>query len=192
MIISEGRGAIRGLLLFAHRTFAGRHAMTIVSDIEILKRQEGALRFEGFTEEDAWTLGSMMREKAVVRNLPIVIDIRACDRQLFFCALPGTTPDNANWVRRKINVVTRYHKSSYRVGRELAASGTQLDEARGVLPIDHAPHGGCFPIHINGTGVAGTITVSGLPQREDHRFVTECLGEFLRVDLATMELGADT
>jgi uncharacterized protein (UPF0303 family) len=85
----------------------------------------------------------------------------------------------------------RYHKSSYRVGRELAASGTQLDEARGVLPIDHAPHGGCFPIHIEGTGVVGTITVSGLPQREDHRFVTECLCEFLHADPSALDIGAE-
>lgn len=165
--------------------------MAIADDIEILKRQEAALRFSAFSEADAWALGSAMRDKAVERELAIVIDIRACDRQLFFCALPGTTPDNSNWVRRKINVVMRYHKSSYRVGRELAASGAQLDEARGVLPIDHAPHGGCFPIHIEGTGVVGTITVSGLPQREDHRFVTECLCAFLHADPAALDIGAE-
>ena len=69
----------------------------------------------------------------------------------------------------------RLHKCSYRAGREIALSGQALDETRGVNPIDVAPHGGCFPLHIIGTGVVGTITVSGIPQRDDHNFVVECL-----------------
>lgn len=156
--------------------------MTIENDIEILKRQEEVLRFDALSEDDAWTLGSLMRERAVAKSLPLVIDIRVTGRQLFYTALPGTTPDNPDWVRRKINVVTRYHMSSYRKGRELAASGAELDEGRGVLPIDMAPHGGCFPIHIRGTGIGGTVTVSGIPQRQDHGFVVECLCEYLGVD----------
>lgn len=165
--------------------------MTIADDIEILKRQEEALRFDGFSEDDAWVLGSMMRQRAADRGLPLVIDIRIAGRPLFYTALPGTTPDNPEWVRRKINVVMRYHKCSYRVGRELAASGTQLDETRGVAPVDVAPHGGCFPIHLKGTGVVGTVTVSGVPQREDHRFVFECLCEYLGVDPAALALGPE-
>ena len=165
--------------------------MTIADDIEILKRQEEALRFDSFSEDDAWALGSMMRQRAADKGLPLVIDIRIAGRPLFYTALPGTTPDNPEWVRRKINVVMRYHKCSYRVGRELAVSGTQLDETRGVAPVDVAPHGGCFPIHLKGTGVVGTVTVSGVPQREDHRFVFECLCEYLGVDPATLALGPE-
>jgi uncharacterized protein (UPF0303 family) len=166
--------------------------MTIADDIEILKRQEEALRFDGFSEDDAWALGSMMRQRAADKGLPLVIDIRVAGRPLFYTALPGTTPDNPEWVRRKINVVMRYHKCSYRAGRELAASGGQLDEARGVAPIDVAPHGGCFPIHVKGTGVVGTVTVSGVPQREDHRCVFECLCDYLGVDPAPIALGPES
>ncbi|MAY61210.1 MAG: hypothetical protein CML29_03280 [Rhizobiales bacterium] len=156
--------------------------MTFANDIEILKRQEETLRFDAFSEEDAWTLGSLMRKRAVEKGLPLVIDIRIAGRALFYTALPGTAPDNPDWVRRKINVVMRYHVSSYRKGRELAASGSVLDEDRGVLPVDMAPHGGCFPIHLKGTGIVGTVTVSGIPQREDHGFVVACLCEYLGVD----------
>ena len=162
--------------------------MTIAKDIEILKRQEDALRFSAFSDNDAWSLGSLMRQRAAEDGLPLVIDIRVAGRPLFYAALPGTAPDNADWVRRKINVVMRYHKCSYRVSREVAESGAPLDEARGVLPVDHAPHGGCFPIHIEGTGVVGTVTVSGIPQREDHRFVFECLCAFLGIDPAPLAL----
>ena len=166
--------------------------MSLESDIERLKLQEQKLRFSKLDEADAWALGSMMREKAVAKKLPLVIDIQVAGRPLFYTALAGTTPDNPNWVRRKMNVVMRYHKCSYRAGRELALNGQALDETRGVLPIDHAAHGGCFPIHIIGTGIVGTVTVSGIPQREDHNFVAECLSEYLGVAYSEIALGAES
>ena len=166
--------------------------MSLESDIERLKLQEQKLQFSKLDEADAWVLGSLMREKAVAKKLPLVIDIQVAGRPLFYTALPGTTPDNANWVRRKINVVMRYHKCSYHAGRELVLNGQALDETRGVLPIDHAAHGGCFPIHIIGTGIVGTVTVSGIPQREDHNFVAESLSQYLGVDYAAIALQAET
>lgn len=155
--------------------------MTLDSDIARLKTQEERLQFDSFDEADAWRLGQAMRGLAEERGLPLVIDIRVAGRQLFHTALAGTTPDNGEWVRRKINVVMRFHRSSYLVGRETARKGEPLDEKRGVLPVDHAPHGGCFPIRIRNTGVVGTITVSGIPQRQDHGFVVECLCRYLGV-----------
>ncbi|MAS04096.1 MAG: hypothetical protein CL534_05305 [Ahrensia sp.] len=165
--------------------------MTIAEDIETLKRQEEALRFDHMSDEDAWALGSLMRSRAAEKGLPLVIDIRVAGRPLFYAALPGTTPDNPEWVRRKINVVMRYHKCSYRAGREIAAGSMPLDESRGVEPIEMAPHGGSFPIHIRGTGIVGTVTVSGIPQREDHRFVFECLCAHLGVDPEPLALGPE-
>jgi uncharacterized protein (UPF0303 family) len=144
-------------------------------DLRQLALQEERLRFAKFTEETAWELGTKLRALAGTRKLPIVIDIRLTNRQLFYSALAGSTPDNPDWVRRKSNVVFRYHKSSYRVGRELAAKKGTLDEHRGVSPLDYAPHGGSFPIHVERAGIIGAITVSGLPQREDHNLVVEVL-----------------
>lgn len=160
--------------------------MTIETDIAQLKRQEELLQFDSFDEAVAWKLGSAMRGLAEKRKLPLVIDIQLAGRQLFFTALAGTSPDNAEWVRRKINVVMRYHRNSYLVGRELKLKGEALNEALGAAPIDYAPHGGCFPIRIRGSGVVGTITVSGIPQRQDHAFVAECLA--LHLGLAYKEL----
>ena len=165
--------------------------MSLESDIAGLKRQQEMLQFAQFDEEDAWQLGSAMRSKAAREKHPFVIDIRVAGRKLFFAALPGSAPENETWVQRKINVVMRQHKSSYLVGRELAKSGKTLDESQGVLPIDYAPHGGCFPIIIKNVGVVGTITVSGIPQREDHNFVVECIAAYLNIDLATVALAAE-
>ncbi|MGB8316254.1 MAG: heme-degrading domain-containing protein [Aestuariivirga sp.] len=162
--------------------------MSLADDLTRIKLQEERLCFAKFDEADAWKLGTSMRDAALAKKLTLVIDIRIAGRPLFYVALPGTSPDNAEWVRRKINVVMRLHKCSYRVSRETAQSGQALDELRGVNPIDVAPHGGCFPIHLTGTGIVGTVTVSGIPQREDHNFVVEALCQFLGVEHAGVAL----
>lgn len=144
-----------------------------------LEAQEERLVFERFDNDDAWRLGSAMVAEATQRRLPVTVDIRRHGHQLFHAALPGTTPDNDAWIDRKVNVVNRFAAASYLVGRRLEASGTTLDEALGVEPLRYAAHGGAFPIRIRDVGVVGTITVSGLPQADDHAFVTELIGAYL-------------
>ena len=86
----------------------------------------------------------------------------------------------------------RFHKSSYRVGREYALKGNKFDESRGISQIDFADAGGSFPIHLIGTGVVGAVTVSGIPQRDDHNFVTEGIAKFLGVDFSPLKLEPET
>ena len=166
--------------------------MSLESDIAQIARQETQLRFRQFDEAGAWALGSRMRDEAEIRKLPFVIDIRIGNRPLFYVALAGSTPENPDWVRRKVNTVMRFHKSSYRVGREYELLGKPFDVARGMAPIDYAPAGGGFPLHIIGTGVIGAITVSGVPQREDHGFVVEMICAHLGQDYAPLVLGPET
>jgi uncharacterized protein (UPF0303 family) len=166
--------------------------MGIDKDIAQIARQEEELRFDRFGEAEAWALGSLMRQVAEERKLPFVIDIRIGDRPLFYTALSGSTPENPDWVRRKVNTVYRFHKSSYRVGREHQLQRKAFDATRGIDPMDYAPAGGGFPIHLKGTGVIGAVTVSGVPQREDHGFVVEMLCRFLGVEHAMLALGPET
>ena len=152
--------------------------MPIEDDISAIAVQESTLILPGFTPEIAWQIGTTLRNLAIERQLPIVIDVRrfgSPHQQLFYCALAGTTPDNQRWVARKINVVARFHKSSYHVGRLLEQSGLTFS-ARYDLPVeDYATHGGSFPIKVPEAGIVGAVTVSGLPQREDHNLVVEAL-----------------
>ena len=167
-------------------------ALSLESDIAQIARQETQLRFRQFDEAGAWALGCRMRDEAEARKQPFVIDIRIGNRPLFYVALAGSTAENPDWIRRKVNTVMRFHKSSYRVGREYELQGKTFDAARGLEPIDFASAGGGFPIHILGTGVVGTVTVSGVPQREDHGFVVEMICAHLGQDYAPLALGPET
>jgi uncharacterized protein (UPF0303 family) len=152
-------------------------------DLERIGRQERELQWTSFNEEDAWQLGSTLRELGVERQLSIVIDIRRfgphlgnhAGAPLFYAALHGTSPDNAEWARRKANIVARLYRSSYAIGLALKARNTTVQEKYGLPATDYASHGGAFPITLAGTGVVGSVTVSGLPQRDDHELVVEAL-----------------
>ncbi len=165
--------------------------MSITDDLLKIAEQEQTLRFAKFNEADSWALGAQMKNAAEAKSLPLVIDIRIGQRQMFFAALPGTTSDNSEWVRRKANSVLRFHKSTYRLNREAAQSGQPFGESRGVDLMDYINAGGGFPIHIVGTGVVGAVTVSGIPQRDDHGFVVEQLCNYLKKDHGKLELGPE-
>jgi uncharacterized protein (UPF0303 family) len=120
--------------------------------------------------------------------LPFVIDIRLGARQLFHTALPGTSLDNAEWVKRKVRTVRRFERSSYRVGREHEKKNIVFAAVRGINPMKYALAGGGFPIHLAGSGVVGTVAVSGMPQRQDHEYIVECLCRHLDVDYEKLAL----
>ncbi|MGI5244549.1 heme-degrading domain-containing protein [Dactylosporangium sp. CA-139066] len=144
-----------------------------------LEAQEARLVFDRFDNDDAWALGCRLVDVARERDLAITIDVRRGGQQLFHAARPGTAPDNDRWIERKIRVVERLHASSYLVGRRLAAKGRTFDADYGVDPADYATHGGAFPIRVRNVGVVGVVTVSGLPQADDHALVVEVLERFL-------------
>jgi uncharacterized protein (UPF0303 family) len=144
-----------------------------------LAREEEQLQFSAFSNSDALALGLKLVQRARDTGKAVTVDIARNGQQLFHHAMEGTTPDNANWVRRKNNVVQRYGRSSWRVGTQYRAKGKTFEADSGADPADFAAHGGAFPLTLRGTGVVGTITVSGLPQQEDHALVTSVLREFL-------------
>jgi uncharacterized protein (UPF0303 family) len=159
--------------------------MSTADDLAFIIHQEKSLLFPSFDNDTAWRLGNRLRDLAVTRGYALVIDIRRFgnpSQQLFYTALPGTTPDNARWVQRKSNVVARFHRSSYQVGRYLEQSKITFSERYSLPDADYAAHGGSFPIHVAGTGIIGSATVSGLPQREDHNLVVEAICLELNLD----------
>lgn len=161
--------------------------MDLPSDLTRIALQERQLIFPVFDEDAAWQIGNRLRALALERSHSIVIDLRRPAQPLFYTALPGTTPDNAEWIRRKTNVVFRFHRSSYAVGLHLQHKQSSL-EARGLPAADYADHGGSFPIRVQNAGLVAAVTVSGLDQRADHELVVEALCAELRQDYAALRL----
>jgi uncharacterized protein (UPF0303 family) len=147
--------------------------------LETLQRHEQELQFTEFSNETALALGLMLVEAAKREHKTITIDICRNGQQLFHCAMAGTSADNDVWIRRKNNVVNRYGHSSFFVGTDFRARGKNFDVDARLDPDLYAAHGGAFPIIIREVGVIGTITVSGLPQAEDHEFVVAQIRAFL-------------
>lgn len=144
-----------------------------------LLQQEQELQFTTFNEEVAWKLGSQLVETAQTRSLPVTVDITRGIHQVFHAALRGTSADNDEWIKRKVRTVYRFGHSSFYMGQLLKSKGKTIEQSYLVSESEYAPHGGCFPIIVRDTGVVGTITVSGLPQEEDHRLVVEALTNYL-------------
>jgi len=147
--------------------------------LQALELEEEQLQFAAFSNADALRLGLAIVERARANDKAVTVDITRNGHQLFHHAMDGTSPDNANWVRRKNNVVQRFGRSSWHVGTSYRSKGKTFEADSGLDAADFAAHGGAFPLAIRGTGVIGTITVSGLPQQEDHELVTSVLRAYL-------------
>ncbi|MFD7621164.1 heme-degrading domain-containing protein [Streptomyces sp. NPDC059802] len=146
--------------------------------ISELIAQERRLTLPRFGYDDAYALGGLLVSMARKRHAPVAIDIRRGAQQMFHAALPGSSADNDAWIDRKRKVVERYGESSYLVGTRFRAKGTTFDDSSRLNPSVYAAHGGSFPIAVEGAGVIGSVTVSGLPQAEDHAMVVEALEQF--------------
>jgi uncharacterized protein (UPF0303 family) len=164
--------------------------MSVEDDIAKIAEQEATLVFPSFDEATAFTIGVAVRERGLKDNLPIVVDIRTWDRPLFYAALPGSTADNANWARRKRNVVQNFLKSTYRMVLEQQRPDRTFKPGAGLDGSDYVLAGGGFPVKVKGAGVVGVIAVSGLPERDDHGLVVEAVARHLGLDAAALALPA--
>jgi len=165
--------------------------MGLNEDLQQIAQQERELELSRFDAQIAWELGSRLRAMAAERGLAVVIDVRRFGQPLFYAAMDGTTPDNVEWVRRKSNVVARFHHSSYVAGLKEKRKNQTLTESQGLPIADYATHGGSFPLRVAGAGVVGSVTVSGLPQRADHELVIEALCALLGKNYPDLTLGAE-
>jgi len=142
--------------------------------LEELTAEATRLILPRFTESEALHLGELLVSLARDRAHPVVINIRSADRTLFHAALPGSAPLNDLWAKRKSNTALRFQEASLLVGTRNREKGETLAK-HGLDSADHADHGGAVPIRVAGVGVVAVVTISGLPQVEDHRLAIEGL-----------------
>ena len=140
-----------------------------------LAAEEEELQFTGFTNDDAWDLGSALVAAARRDGAPVAVDVSRHGHQLFHASLPGTSPDNDSWIQRKTRVVHRFGHSSLYVRQASIERGTTFEEEFGLDPALYAAHGGAFPVVVRSVGPVGAVVVSGLPQLADHLMVVAAL-----------------
>ena len=153
--------------------------MTVKEKIQEVLIQEQELKFKHFSNDDAYSLGSVIYNLAKERKLSVTIEIRKNTQIVYHAALEGTAPDNDKWLERKHNLVMRTGIPSYRIHLELEEAGRSFEERFELTTENYAAHGGCFPVNVEGTGIIGTVAVSGLEQSQDHALVVEGITKYL-------------
>jgi uncharacterized protein (UPF0303 family) len=140
-----------------------------------LRDQAATLVFASFDISRAIALGEIALEIARTRSLPVAIEVWHTGRLVFKAALPGSSRENDDWLRRKRNVVERLNMSTMAARIEYEEKGQEFIAATGLPSHDYAAHGGGWPIEVAGTGTVGFLGISGLPQVQDHELIVECL-----------------
>ena len=147
-----------------------------------LQRQEDLLQFDSFGNQAALDIGLKLVALARAEGKAVAVEIRRNGMLLFAHGMDGTAPDHADWIRRKSNLVNRTGHSSYYMHAQVKADGGDIDAMPTFDAREYAAHGGAFPVRVRGTGLVGSITVSGLPGVEDHALVVRALQDYLGVN----------
>lgn len=149
-------------------------------DSASLKAEAERLVFPRFDETVALKLGMTLTEMAKAEGLPVVVNIHSSSRCYFHAALPGSAPLNDLWAARKSATALLFHKSSLQAGVEHREKGETLAK-HGLSTDGYADHGGAVPIVVAGVGLVACVTVSGLPQVEDHKLAVRAIEAILRM-----------
>ncbi|WP_449405741.1 heme-binding protein [Massilia phosphatilytica] len=92
-----------------------------------ITRQEQALQFTSFDNDAALAIGNRIVEQAKADKVAVTIDVTVNRNPLFFHAMAGTSPNNADWIRRKSNLVNRTGHASFWVHTQAVERGQDFD-----------------------------------------------------------------
>ena len=143
-----------------------------------LINEEQILTLPSLDLTGALEIGEIAKLLAVLRKLPIAIQVRLDDWIIYHASLPGSMTENHWWIDRKARVVLLKHHSTMYERVFAEERGIDWHKENNLQNETHAIHGGALPL-ITDEGFKGILIISGLPQAEDHLFVVEVLTEFL-------------
>ena len=145
-----------------------------------LEAEREELVLPAFNEDIAWAIGVKLRERAAAEGLPIAFEVARPGGRLFFASMPGASPDNAGWIRRKRNVVERFWESSLLMTLRCEKDGTTVTRKFELSEADFVHSGGGVAVRTADSGFVGSVIVSGLTQYEDHTLAVWAIGEVLQ------------
>ena len=150
--------------------------------VKVLNQQEDMLKFDTFTNKEAFELGTRMAQKVYDAGQSLAIGIfNVAGMAVYQHVTPGATVNNTLWMRRKFNTVMNRERSSlwFTVTSEMRGK----DLAAHVLDTnDYALVGGGFPIRLKTGELVAVVVVSAFPHYEDHQFIVDALAEYLGID----------
>ncbi len=153
-------------------TTAGFTSSQLISEEQILTLP--SLDLAGALE-----IGEIAKSLAVLRKLPLAIQVRLGDWIIYHASLTGSTSENHWWIDRKARVVMLKHHSTMYERVSAEERGVDWHKENNLLDETHAIHGGGLPLITKNEGFVGILLISGLPQVEDHLLGVEVLTEFL-------------
>ena len=130
---------------------------------DMCAEQEEKFQFERFSRRDALNIGLKLIENAEKQAQPVAVEITVNGLVVFRYFMEGSRPESELWLR---------------MFAEMEAAGQTFAD-RKLCGDDYAAGGG-FPIALRGTGVIGSICVSGFDDHlDDHQLVINTLAEYL-------------
>jgi uncharacterized protein (UPF0303 family) len=148
----------------------------MTDEIAALEALEAELVFETFDLNDAWRLGSAAAEIILENGYSLSVQIVIAGRTVFKAAFNGVSQDTEPWLVGKAAAALLFESSTMRVRLRKDADPSVIE---GLDEDLYRTHGGSVPIRVVGTGIVGTITVSGEPDVVDHAVAIEALSRTL-------------
>ena len=141
--------------------------------------EEQFFTFDNLTPANALEIGEIAKSLGLLKRLPIAMEVRLGDWNIYHASLPGSTIENQWWIDRKARVVLLKHHSTLYERVSAEERGVDWHKENNLLDETHAIHGGGLPLITKDQGFVGVLLISGLPQVEDHLLGVEVLTEFL-------------
>lgn len=132
-----------------------------------------------FTAEDAWKLGHNLYEIGLNLEKPIAYEIFAYGQTFFRYSFGGLNPDKDVWLTRKRNTAIHFAVSTLATLKKLTRDETTLLAKYGLNHDTYVALGGSIPLVLEGGGVIGAVTVTGLNHEDDHQIVVDAFMNFL-------------
>ena len=140
-------------------------ATTVIKRIELKQ----------FSNRLALEMGLAIIELAKNRQQIIGVEIARLNQPVFLYIDDSLPVDKHHWIKRKANTAKHFEESSLSVRLELEKKNRTLEQFFGLSEKEYVAKGGAIPLFVDGAGLIGIITVTGLPDTDDHQLIIDAL-----------------